>query len=95
MNIKKTKDAVISLAKEDKFKQGDFEPQNIGHRISIVVPEDVLMAYRKLGSEKALGYQTLMNQVLRDYVFSGKETNLTERIKRLEKAVFKKQVGNR
>lgn len=65
MSIKSTKDSQIRYGKEDKLKDSDFDSQNIGHRISIVIPEEVLMNYRKLASGKGLGYQTLMNQVLR------------------------------
>jgi uncharacterized protein (DUF4415 family) len=93
MSIKKTKDADIEYGKKDRLKDSDFEPQNIGHRISIVIPEDVLMAYRKAAAGKGLGYQTIMNQVLRDYIFSDEEANLKKRIKRLEEAVFKKRAG--
>lgn len=92
MSIKKTKNADIQYSKQNKLKDSDFKPQNIGHRISIVIPEDMLMAYRKLASEKGLGYQTVMNQVLREYISSGNET-LADRIKKLEKAVFKRQAG--
>ena len=42
MSIKKTKNADIQYGKKDQLKDSDFEPRNIGHRISIVVPEDVL-----------------------------------------------------
>ena len=93
MSIKRTKDADIEYGKKDRLKESDFEPQNIGHRISIVIPEDVLMAYRQAASEKGLGYQTVMNQVLREHIFSKEEENLKKRIKRLEDAVFKKRAG--
>ena len=95
MSIKKTKGSQIQYGQEDKLKDSDFETQNIGHRISIVIPEDVLMNYRKLASGKGLGYQTLMNQILRDYIFPSEELALAERIKKLEKAVFKKQAGGK
>lgn len=91
MSTKATKNSQVRYGKEDKLKDSDFEPQNIGHRISIVIPEDVLMNFRKLASERGLGYQTLMNQVLRGYILPTEELKLTERIKKLEKAVFKKQ----
>ena len=86
MSIKKNKTADIQYAKEDRLKDSDFEPRNVGHRISIVVPEDILMAYRKTASEEGIGYQTLMNKVLRDHIAG--EDKLEERLERLEKAVF-------
>jgi predicted DNA binding CopG/RHH family protein len=93
MSIKKTKGADIQYGKKDKLKDSDFEPQNVGHRISIVIPEDVLMAYRKVATEKGLGYQTVMNQVLREHILIGEDESLNKRIKRLEDAVFKKRAG--
>ncbi len=92
MNIKKIKNAKIKLAKEDKLKEADFEARNIGHRISIVVPEDILMAFRKAASGQGIGYQTLMNQVLRGHIVG--EDKVGERLERLEKAVFN-QAGRR
>ena len=83
MSIKKTKNADIKYAKKDRLKDADFEPNNIGHRISIIIPEDVLMAYREQASDQRIGYQTLMNQVLRRNITD--ERSLGERLAILEK----------
>lgn len=91
MSIKKTKNADIQYGKKDQLQDSDFEPRNVGHRISIVVPEDVLVAYREHASEEGIGYQTLMNRVLRAQI--SEEGSLAERLKRLEKAVFKQGRG--
>ena len=88
MHIKKTKSADIQLGKKDVLKDSDFESKNIGHRISIVIPEDVLMLFREEAEDKGIGYQTLINQILREYAL--KEKNLESRVEKLEKILFKK-----
>ena len=87
MSIKKTKHSDIRYGKKDKLKDSDFDPRNIGHRISIVIPEEVLTTYRQKALEEGIGYQTLMNRALRAYF--NQEKGLTERLARLEKAIFK------
>ena len=87
MSIKKTKNSDIRYGKKDKLKDSDFDPRNIGHRISIVVPEEVLTTYRQLALKEGIGYQTLMNRALRAHI--NQEKGLTERLARLEKAIFK------
>ncbi len=91
MSIKKTKDADIQYGKRDRLNGSDFESRNIGHRISIVIPEDVLMTYREHASKEGIGYQTLMNRVLRTQI--SKEDSLADRLKKLEKAVFRQGRG--
>lgn len=91
MSIKKSKNADIKYGKGVGLTEADFEPQNIRHRISIAVPEDVLMAFREEAKEEGIGYQTLMNRVLRSHV-KGART-LSDRLKRLEKVVFKESRG--
>ncbi len=59
MSIKKTRDADIQYGKKDVLKDSDLESKNVGHRISIVIPEDVLMAYREEAGKEGIGYQNL------------------------------------
>ena len=87
MSIKKTKNSDIRYGKKDKLKDSDFDSRNVGHRISIVVPEEVLTTYRQQAIEEGIGYQTLMNRALRAHI--NQEKGLTERLARLEKAIFK------
>lgn len=44
-------------------------------RISIMIDDEVLEAFRDRGEARGIGYQTLINQVLRDYL---EQTPLTE-----------------
>ncbi len=93
MNIKKTKNADIRYGKKDLLKDTDFEARNIGHRISIVLPQDVLMAYREKAAKEGIGYQTLINQILRSHIAESK--TLTERLARLERVVFSQEKSKR
>lgn len=88
MTIRKTKKADIKTNSKDSLRDEDFDSKNIRHRISIVIPEDILEYYRNLAKEKGLGYQTLMNQALRDAASSNVDTSLINRIERLEKLVL-------
>ena len=91
MSIKKTKSANVQFGKKDQLNDSDFDARNIGHRISIVVPEDVLMAYREQAKKEGTGYQTLINRVLRTQI--SEKSSLAKRLARLEKAVFKRTGG--
>jgi len=84
----KKKNSKIVYAKNDGVKDEWFLPENVKLRISIFIPEDVLTEFRKEAKKKNMGYQTLMNQVLRQHIT--KEETLEDRIVKLEKVVFKK-----
>ena len=51
-----------------KGKRGAVVPQRGKTRISIHIDNAVLDAFRALAEEKGSGYQTLMNQALREYL---------------------------
>ncbi|HLD74082.1 MAG TPA: BrnA antitoxin family protein [Bdellovibrionota bacterium] len=91
MSIKKTKSADVHFGDKDIFKEDDFKSSQIGHRISIVIPEDVLMHFREMAQESGSRYQTLINQILRQIAFSGKVTTIEQRLKKIESIVFKKK----
>lgn len=89
MTIKKTKNADIRAGKRDLLKDEDFRAKSIRHRISIVIPEEVLMRFRKMAQEKGLGYQTLINQVLREASLANEGVaSFGDRLEKLEKEVF-------
>jgi len=82
MHVKKTKNAKIQYGKKDVLKDSDFKNENINTRISIVIPENIIMKLKKEASENATGYQTLINKILRDYV-NGKDS-LEKRVEKIE-----------
>jgi uncharacterized protein (DUF4415 family) len=53
------------------FSQGDrgaVIPQTGKTRITIYIDDDVLEAFRERGDASGKGYQTMMNQALREYL---------------------------
>lgn len=55
-------------------------------RITMYVDDDVLAAFRTQAEEQGIGYQTAINQVLRDYLHQGESTleNLLRKVIREE-----------
>lgn len=60
----------------------DFSPAATRRRISIMIPEDVLIKLRAKAADEGTGYQTLINTILRDAAMHG--DSLAKRIDRLE-----------
>ncbi len=78
--------------KTKKNKQGkgpeflsdeDVRSKNIKIRVNMFMDLDVVEHFRKLGKAKGLGYQTLINQALREYVSGLK--SLEQRVEALER----------
>ena len=51
-------------------------------RITMYVDDDVLAAFRTQAEEQGIGYQTAINQVLRDYLHQGESVLEAEATKR-------------
>lgn len=49
-------------------KRGAVIPQTGKTRITIYIDDDVLEAFRELGDSAGKGYQTTMNEALREYL---------------------------
>ena len=49
-------------------KRGAVIPQTGKTRITIYIDDDVLETFRERGGTEGKGYQTIMNQALRDYL---------------------------
>jgi len=61
-------------------------------RITTYLDNEVLDLLRQLAQESGRKYQSVLNQILRDYLLE-KKGGLFARIERLEKAVFKKKAA--
>ena len=59
-----------------KAKRGAVVPQKGKTRINIYIDNDVLEEFRKRGDEAGRGYQTMINEVLRQYL--GKDITLVD-----------------
>lgn len=80
--MKRIKGPVLT---EEEFKKAKV-------RITTHIDEDVLKELRALAGHSGGKYQSVLNQVLRDYLFNGKE-GLVARIEKLESTVFKKKAA--
>ncbi len=79
--------------KMKRINDPDFSKQSLEStkvRITTFLDTDVLEQLKKEAAETGGKYQTTLNQILRDH-FSGTTTNVLDRIKKLENAVFKKK----
>ena len=54
-------------------KRGAVLPQTGKTRITIYIDDDVLETFRERGDNAGKGYQTMMNQALRDYLGNVKQ----------------------
>jgi uncharacterized protein (DUF4415 family) len=79
MKTKKTKMGKVPEALTDE----DVNSKNIKIRVNMFMDLDVVEHFRKLSKNKGLGYQTLINQALREYI-SGLR-GLERRVEELEK----------
>ena len=66
----------------------EFDKKHAKVRVTMMVDEDVVDAFRAEANKRHMGYQTLMNQKLRDSISS--EATLEKRLEALEKIVRKK-----
>lgn len=82
-----TKNKAIKYGKVE-LDADEFDKKYAKVRVTMMVDEDVVEAFRTEASKRHMGYQTLMNQKLRDSI-SG-EATLEKRLETLEKIVLKK-----
>jgi len=65
-----TREEDFTLKKEYDFSKGTrgrfYRPKKVPTTIRL--DDDILLFFKKLATEKKSGYQTLMNDVLRDYI---------------------------
>ncbi|MBF0105201.1 MAG: hypothetical protein HQM16_07725 [Deltaproteobacteria bacterium] len=66
-----------------------FESKNVKCRITTLIDQDILTEIKKRASSENVGYQTKINQFLRDYLFN--MTSIEKRLKRIEQKLFKNQ----
>ena len=66
----------------------EFDKKHCKVRVTMMVDEDVVDAFRAEAAKRHVGYQTLMNQKLREIIFN--DNTLERRLEALEKIVLKK-----
>ncbi|MES2768618.1 MAG: BrnA antitoxin family protein [Bdellovibrionota bacterium] len=81
-----TKNKKITYGKVE-IPSNAFDPQNIKERITIMLDQDILDAYRKKAKETGDKYQSLINRTLRETL--SKHPSLEKRIEALEQKIKK------
>lgn len=87
MSIKKAKNARIKYGAVE-VSSDDLSPAAVRQRISILIPEDILSRLRKMAKKEGIGYQTLINRLLRDG--SAEKNSVVARLDRIERAISAK-----
>ncbi len=57
----------------DQAQRGAIIPQQGKTRITIYIDDDILETFREKGETEGKGYQTLINQALREYLNKAKQ----------------------
>ncbi len=78
--------AKIKLAKKSVIASDEFDSKYAKERISIWIDEDVLDEFRKIAKDNNKKYQTLINEVLRNYALTPKNKNLEKILVKIENA---------
>ena len=82
-----TKNKSIKYGKVE-LDPDEFDSKYCKVRVTMMVDEDVVEACRAEAAQRHIGYQTLINQKLRELYFG--EKNIEKRLEALEKIVMKK-----
>ena len=83
---------------EGKVGSGDGEiKRNMKARITIHLDRDIINYFKHRASQATKGYQTLINEALREYTGlqnqPGMMTDLVKRVKRLEEELLRQMSG--
>jgi uncharacterized protein (DUF4415 family) len=70
-------------------KRGAVIPQTGKTRITIYIDDDVLEAFRERGNAAGKGYQTIMNEALREYLGKVKQPWDEETLRRVLQEEFR------
>lgn len=63
-----------------------FEPKNIKRRITLFLDLDALSEVKKRAKKDGIGYQTKINQLIRDAVLG--PSDIEKRLRKIEKQIF-------
>lgn len=72
----------IKYGKKDLLTNADFKNPKI--RITMMIDEDIIKAFKQRAKESGAGYQTLMNRALREAAL---KPSIEERLEALESAL--------
>jgi len=74
------------LSKKNNLDPDEFDKKYAKERISIWLDEEVIDEFRKIAKKNNTKYQTLINEVLKNFAFAPKNKNLEKAIGKIESA---------
>jgi len=74
-----------------ELDEDEFDPKYCKVRVTMMIDEEVVRACRAEAAKRHVGYQTLINQKLREIYFG--EKSLEKRLEVLESMVLKKRAS--
>lgn len=83
-----TKSKAVKYGKVE-LDPDEFDPKHCKVRVTMMVDEDVVNACRAEAAKRHIGYQTLINQKLRELFFE--KNSIEKRLEALETLVMKKR----
>ena len=87
MNTTLKKD--IKLGKKNVLTNDEFDPKYGKERITILLDQQVVNVFREMATADK-GYQTLIREALRSYIFESRNNDIVSRLDRLEQVILKK-----
>jgi uncharacterized protein (DUF4415 family) len=82
-----TKNKALKYGKVE-LDADEFDKKHCKVRVTMMIDEDVVESFRSEAVKRHVGYQTLMNQKLRESISD--QNSLEQRLEALEKIVLKK-----
>ena len=89
--MKSTRKTDIKFGKKDLLAGDEFDPKYGKERITILLDQQVVDAFRKKAQDEGKKYQALIRDSLKAAVFTNDKSDLEKRLAKVETALFKKQ----
>ncbi len=88
--IKSTRKPDIKFGKKDLLAEDEFDSKYGKERITILLDQQVVDAFRKKAQEEGKKYQALMRDSLKAAIFGDDKSVLEKRLEKVEAILFKK-----
>jgi predicted DNA binding CopG/RHH family protein len=88
--MKSTRKPDIKFGKKDLLAEDEFDPKYGKERITILLDQQVVDAFRKKAKSEGKKYQALIRDILKAAVFSNDRSDLEKRLEKVEAVLFKK-----
>ena len=78
----------IEYGKKNLLSEDEFNPEYGKERITILIDQQVVDAFRTRAKKEGAKYQTLIREALKEYIFGN---DFEERLRKIEDKVFKRK----